>query len=60
MHEPENFFDTRFLGFRPLSTQMLNKKLTPFFEKKQSLLENSTSFHYHYGITPLEDGNKIF
>ena len=58
MGGPDNFFNDGFLGFRPFPIQMLNKNLTPFSNYFQSLLENSSSFHYHYGITPLEDGNK--
>ena len=58
MGGPDNFSNDGFLGFRLLPIQMLNKNLTPFSNYFQSLLENSSSFHYHYGITPLEDGNK--
>jgi len=60
MGGPDNFSNDGFLGFRLLPIQLLNKNLTPFSNYFQSLLENSSSFHYHYGITPLEDGNKIF
>ena len=31
MHGPENFFDTRFIGFRPFPIQMFNKKNDPFW-----------------------------
>jgi len=58
MGGPDNFSSDEFRGFRPFPIQISNKNLTPFSNYFQSLLENSTSFHYHYGITPLEDGNK--